>query len=100
MRQKSGSRGAALFLLLLAALSAAELLLRSAALPALSGLPATAGAAPVSEAEFVNRLLQWIRDYNEYLRETLKELAEKLQKLLPEDIGKVLIKAEEGRRQG
>jgi hypothetical protein len=101
MRQKGGSRGAALFLLLLAALSAAEPLLRSAALPAPSGLPATAGAAPTSEVDFVNRLLQWIRDYNEYLRETLKELAEKLNKLLPEGIGiKVLVESTEGPRQG
>jgi hypothetical protein len=101
MRQKGGSRGAALFLLLLAALSAAEPLLRSAALPAPSGLLATASAAPTSEADFVNKLLQWIRDYNLFLRETLEELAKKLNKLLPQGIGiNVLVESTEGPRQG
>jgi hypothetical protein len=38
-------------------------------------LPATASAAPISEADFVNKLLQWIYDYNEFIRRALEQAA-------------------------
>jgi hypothetical protein len=82
MRQKGGSRGAALFLLLLAALSAAEPLLRSAALPAPSGLPASASAAPISEEAFVRRLAGWLETEDKFLKKMSEETAETLGKAL------------------
>jgi hypothetical protein len=58
MRQKGGSKGVALSLLLLTVLSAVEpILLRFAAPTVPNGLPVSVSAAPISEEAFVNRLL-------------------------------------------
>jgi hypothetical protein len=59
MPQVNSSKGVALFLLLLTVLSAVEpLLLRFAAPLTLGGLLTTASATPISEEEFVKRMIQ------------------------------------------
>lgn len=66
-------------MLMLTVLSAAEpLLLRFAAPLTLGGLLATASATPISEEEFVKRMIQWSQIQDQFLQSASKELGIKL----------------------